>query len=179
MLLRQLVEGADILEDRTVHVDAPSLSADVDPPKVERIVENLLSNAVKHTPPGTPVWASVKAAEDGVLISVEDAGAGIPEELREVVFEPFRQGRETIAHAPGMGVGLALVARFAELHGGRAWVEERVGGGAAFRVFLHGTERRPSGPLPDSNGVLTEPLRPAAVPAEGRAAARAAAAEPD
>ncbi|TMK89810.1 MAG: hypothetical protein E6G43_08680, partial [Actinobacteria bacterium] len=39
-------------------------------------------------------------------------------------------------HSPGVGVGLTLVRRFAELHGGRAWVEERAGGGASFRVFL-------------------------------------------
>src|SRR5205085_7453426 len=138
--VRQLVEGSEILEARTVHVDAPPLEAEIDPSKVERIVENLLSNAVRHTPPGTPVWVSVRAKQepegDGVLISVEDAGPGIPEELREIVFEPFRQGEDTVTYSPGMGLGLSLVARFAELHGGRAWVEERTGGGAAFRVFL-------------------------------------------
>ncbi|HEV2685908.1 MAG TPA: ATP-binding protein, partial [Actinomycetota bacterium] len=46
----------------------------------------------------------------------------------------------TSAHAPGVGIGLSLVARFADRHGGRAWVEDRDGGGACFRVFL------PSGP---------------------------------
>jgi two-component system OmpR family sensor kinase len=56
--------------------------------------------------------------------------------VREQVFEPFLQGPESPDHAPGVGVGLALVARFAELMGGRAWVEERPGGGASFRVHL-------------------------------------------
>ncbi len=46
------------------------------------------------------------------------------------------QGSTTAIHAPGVGIGLTLVARFAELHGGRAWAEEREGGGASFRVFL-------------------------------------------
>ena len=140
--VRQLVEGSEILEARTVHVDAPPLEAEIDPSKVERIVENLLSNAVRHTPPGTPVWVSVRAKQepegDGVLISVEDAGPGIPEELREIVFEPFRQGEDTVTYSPGMGLGLSLVARFAELHGGRAWVEERPGGGASFHVTIPG-----------------------------------------
>jgi signal transduction histidine kinase len=73
------------------------------------------------------------------LITVEDEGPGMPRELHEAVFEPFRQGPSPSSHSPGAGVGLALVARFAELHGGRAWVEDRKGGGASFRVFLLGS----------------------------------------
>jgi len=60
----------------------------------------------------------------------------VPEELRTEIFEAFRQGPTASSHAPGTGIGLSLVARFAELHGGRAWVQERDGGGASFRVFL-------------------------------------------
>ena len=47
-------------------------------------------NAVRHTEPGTPVWVRVEAKADGVLLSVEDAGPGVPEDLRTGVFEPFR-----------------------------------------------------------------------------------------
>ena len=65
------------------------------------------------------------------------AGPGVPDDLRAAVFEPFRQAPGSAAeHSPGVGVGLSLVLRFAELHGGRAWLEERPGGGASFRVFL-------------------------------------------
>jgi signal transduction histidine kinase len=78
-----------------------------------------------------------------VLIVVEDDGEGVPEEMRQAIFEPFRQGTSAVSHAPGTGIGLSLVARFSELHGGRAWVQEREGGGASFRVFL------PDGP-PDA-----------------------------
>jgi len=119
-------------------VDAEPVMAWIDPAKVERIVENLLVNAARHTPDGTPVWLRVTAEADGVLLCVEDAGPGVPPDLRQTVFEPFRQATENRPHAPGVGVGLALVARFAELHGGRAWVEERPGGGASFKVFLPG-----------------------------------------
>jgi signal transduction histidine kinase len=54
------------------------------------------------------------------------------------VFEPFRQLPGASDHAPGVGIGLSLVARFAELHGGRAWAEERAGGGASLHVLLPG-----------------------------------------
>lgn len=69
-----------------------------------------------------------------MVLTVDDEGPGVPEHLKAVIFEPFRRGGES--HAPGTGIGLSLVARFAELHGGRAWVEDRAGGGASFRVLL-------------------------------------------
>jgi signal transduction histidine kinase len=67
---------------------------------------------------------------------VEDDGPGVPPNDREQIFEAFMRGPDAPLHAPGVGVGLSLVRRFAELHGGRAWVEDREGGGASFRVFL-------------------------------------------
>ena len=104
--------------------------------KVERIVENLLGNTVKHTPQTAKMWVRVVPWEGGALIVVEDDGPGVPADEREQIFEPFLQGETASPHASGVGVGLALVARFAELHDGSAWVEERTGGGASFRVFL-------------------------------------------
>jgi signal transduction histidine kinase len=119
-----------------VVVDAPPLRLAVDAPKVERIVENLLVNAARHTPAGTTIWVRLQAQDHGVLLLVEDQGPGIPAQLREQVFQPFQQGRNIADHAPGSGIGLALVAQFASLHGGRAWVQDRPGGGASFQVFL-------------------------------------------
>ncbi|HET7519365.1 MAG TPA: ATP-binding protein [Actinomycetes bacterium] len=121
---------------RRLDVTAEPVVAWVDPAKVERVVENLLANADRHTTPDTPVWVTVARRDGGVLLAVEDAGGGVPRELRSALFEPFRQGPEASAHAPGVGIGLSLVARFAELHGGRAWVQDRPGGGASFRVLL-------------------------------------------
>lgn len=108
-----------------------------DAPKVERIVENLLHNAVRHTPPGTPVWLRVSGTDGGAEIVVEDAGAGIEPGIAANLFEPFTQGEESARAAkPGTGIGLSLVARFTELHGGTVTVRERPGGGASFRVWL-------------------------------------------
>ena len=105
------------------------------------------SRTCSRTPRGTRRRArrsgfASHPVDDGGIILVEDDGAGVEEPLREAIFEPFRQGPDAPSHSPGVGVGLTLVRRFAELHGGRAWVEPRDGGGASFRVFL---PARPAG----------------------------------
>jgi hypothetical protein len=137
-LVEQAVGESEMLEGRDVIVDAEPVTANLDAAKVERIVENLLANAARHTPAGTTVWVRVRADGDGVRVVVEDEGPGVPDHLKEAVFEPFRQGDGGPNPSPGVGVGLSLVARFAELHGGRAWVEDREGPGAAFHVLLPG-----------------------------------------
>jgi two-component system, cell cycle sensor histidine kinase and response regulator CckA len=135
-LVEQVVATSEVAGNRTVEVLAEPVKVPVEPAKIERIVENLVANAVRHTADDCPIWVTVREVEDGALISVEDAGPGVPDELREAIFEPFRQGGSSRPHSPGVGIGLSLVTKFAELHGGRAWVEDREGGGAAFRVFL-------------------------------------------
>jgi signal transduction histidine kinase len=140
-LTRRVVEDAGVNEEHAVVVDAPTVRIAVDAPKVERIMENLAVNAAKHTQTGTTIWVSVQRQRDGVLLLVEDEGPGVPAALREQVFQPFHKGRNIADHAPGSGIGLALVAQFASLHGGRAWVQDRPGGGASFRVFLPDAQR--------------------------------------
>jgi len=137
--LAQLVQAAvlehgEMLRGRDVSVQAAPVFAEVDPPKVERILENLLLNAVRHTPPGSAVEVSVREHEDGADICVADSGPGIPEELRAQVFERFF--RVPGGSGEGSGLGLSLVARLAALHGGRAWVEDSDSGGASVRVRL-------------------------------------------
>ena len=135
-LISLLVWDSEAMAGRQVHVDTRSATAWVDPQMVSRIVENLLTNAARHTPPTCQVWVRVVPEGDAVLIAVEDDGPGIPGEHRETVFRPFEHGPMTSVHNPGVGIGLSLVSRFAELHGGRAWVEDREGGGASFRVLI-------------------------------------------
>jgi PAS domain S-box-containing protein len=135
-LVSRIAEQWQQQSSRALEVAVEPVVARVDPDKVERIVENLLANADRHTTPDTPVWIRATRHHQGVLIVVEDAGAGIPPQLRAALFEPFRQGPDAPPHAPGVGIGLTLVARFAQLHGGRAWVQDRPGGGASFRVLL-------------------------------------------
>jgi signal transduction histidine kinase len=128
---------ADHLSDtRAIALEVKAVEADVDAPKVERIVDNLVANALRHTPDGSDVSVQVGPVDGGALIAVDDRGPGVGDDEREMIFEIFRRGGAGVASARGTGVGLALVAQFAALHGGRAWVEDNPGGGASFRVFL-------------------------------------------
>jgi PAS domain S-box-containing protein len=134
-LAERVVKEADV-GDRPLELEVEPLVAEVDPAKVERILENLLVNAMRHTQEGTPIWLRIRREANGILLMVDDTGPGIPEADREAIFQPFQQGSDAPAHSPGTGIGLSVVARFAEIHGGRAWVEDRPGGGASFRVLL-------------------------------------------
>jgi PAS domain S-box-containing protein len=132
----RFVRDTDALGERRVELDVWPVVAVVDRAMVERIVENLLVNAAKHTPADATVWVRVRPRGAGVELVVEDDGPGVPEAMRDTLFRPFERGPSASPHAPGVGLGLSLVSRFAELHGGRAWVEDRPGGGASFHVLL-------------------------------------------
>jgi PAS domain S-box-containing protein len=133
-LVRRVV-AAQPKDDHPIAVHAPPVVAEVDATKLERIVENLLVNALKHTPSGTDVAVRVEPDGDALLIAVDDRGRGVAERERERVFDLFNRG-DAYENVPGAGIGLAVVAQFAAMHRGRAWVEENPGGGASFRVEL-------------------------------------------
>jgi PAS domain S-box-containing protein len=132
-LIREIVANSDLVAERRLAIDVAPITVQADAAMVERIVENLLGNTVKHAPGDSRIWVRLERTDDGAMLIVEDDGPGVAPEDRERIFEPFRQGAGA---GSGSGVGLALVARFAELHDGRAWVQERLGGGASFRVTL-------------------------------------------
>jgi signal transduction histidine kinase/DNA-binding SARP family transcriptional activator len=127
-------------ETLSPQVHAPSAIVRLDPHKVERIVDELLANAAMHTPHGTPVWVRAHRHNTGLRLAIEDAGPGVPSELRSQMFERFRHGYidRSRTNGSGLGIGLSLVLRLAELHGGTAWVEDRSGGGSSFQVILPG-----------------------------------------
>lgn len=144
-LVRDLVRSSESLNAHPVIVDTEPVVIAADASKLERIVENLLANATRHTPADSAIHIAVKAVDGGAELLVEDDGPGVPSELREAIFQPFNRGNGGGLHAPGVGIGLSLVSKFAELHGGRVWVEERTGGGASFHVYLP-TDATQSGP---------------------------------
>jgi len=132
-------------------VDGPAtLPAQVDAEKCERTLLNLLSNAFKFTPAAGAVSLILKTEGDRAVIQVQDTGPGVALELREAIFEPFRQGESgTDRRFGGTGLGLAIVKEFVGLHGGKVAVADVTGGGALFTVHLPlaapaGTEVRPT-----------------------------------
>jgi signal transduction histidine kinase len=110
--------------------------------RLERVVANLLDNAAKYAGGATAVRVGLDG--ENVRIVVEDAGPGVPEEVRQKIFERFARGTEAGRRTKdrGVGLGLALVAEHVRLHGGTVWVEDRPDGteGAAFVVELPAVE---------------------------------------
>jgi signal transduction histidine kinase len=108
---------------------------------LRRVLDNLLSNAIEHSPQGTVVNVSVAPCDEGIEISVEDQGPGVPPEFRERIFEKF-QRLESRQSVPGSnrGLGLTFCRLAVEAHGGTIWVDTAPSGGAVFRALLPATE---------------------------------------
>ncbi|GAA2565200.1 sensor histidine kinase [Pseudonocardia hydrocarbonoxydans] len=104
--------------------------------RLDRVVANLLDNADRYG--GGPVRVAVLRHGGQARVEVDDAGPGVAEQYREVVFERFARGAEAGRRGGdgGSGLGLALVAQHVRYHGGAVWVEDRPGGGARFVVEL-------------------------------------------
>jgi len=134
-LIDRVLTDLEVPADHPIEREIDPIVAMLDPAKVERIIENLVANAVRHTPAGSTIWIRAREAGDGVRIAIEDNGGGVPAARKRAIFKAFERG-QAYQPSPGTGIGLALVIRFAQLHGGRAWVEDRAGGGASFRVVL-------------------------------------------
>ena len=170
-LANAVVASSGVARTHPVEVSVSCPIVWVDVFKIERILHNLIVNAAKHTPGGTQVWVRIGETADGVLIEVEDAGRGVPHELQTSLFEPFRRGDP---HAPtGAGIGLSIVAKFADLHGGRAWVSDREGGGASFSVLVLPQPpdiARPEPPSEETDAVPRSPRRGRRTPPEVLAA---------
>src|SRR6185295_4833887 len=99
------------------------------------IFTNLLSNAVKYSEPGATVHFAVEWAEQGLSCVVRDQGIGISEDDQQKLFKAFHRG-SNVGMRPGTGLGLLLVKRCAELHGGKVQLHSRMGEGTTVTVRL-------------------------------------------
>jgi signal transduction histidine kinase len=113
--------------------------APFDPARILQVVTNLVSNAIKFTPAGRVV-AKVERIDDDLRFSVRDTGEGIPEDKLEAVFERFRQVATNDRR--GVGLGLYISKCIVQGHGGRIWVESKMGHGSTF-FFTIPIERPP------------------------------------
>ena len=137
-------------EERAVTLDldiAPNVPpALVDADRIHQALANLVANALKFTPPGGRVTLRARRDEvDGwIVLSVSDTGPGIPDEVRDRLFDRFWQASRH--DRTGSGLGLAIVRGIAEAHGGRVEVSSRMGEGATFSLHLRSVAAR----LPDA-----------------------------
>jgi CheY-like chemotaxis protein/anti-sigma regulatory factor (Ser/Thr protein kinase) len=129
---------------------------DADPTRIEQIILNLIGNALKFTPQQGTITVSVAREGADAVLRVSDTGVGMSRELAARVFEPFVQGERPLDRSQGgLGIGLTLVRRLAELHGGSADTDsEGPGRGSVFTVRLPAIEApaaaraRPAPPAP-------------------------------
>ncbi|HEY0554011.1 MAG TPA: response regulator, partial [Thermoanaerobaculia bacterium] len=119
----------------TLDLPAEPLFVDADLTRLSQVVANLLNNAAKYTEPGGDIRLAVTGGESGVTISVLDNGVGIPAPMLPQVFEMFTQVDRSLERSQGgLGIGLTLVKRLVEMHGGT--VEARSGGHGLGSEFL-------------------------------------------
>ena len=159
--ITQIVESAinSMLPDATraglrLDLDAEDIGpASCDPARIHQVMTNLISNSIKFTPTGGRVTIRVGQVDDYVRITVTDTGKGIDPAFLPFVFDPFRQADGSFARAySGLGLGLTVVRRIVELHGGCVSVHsEGEGRGASFAVDL---------PLQSVDGFPTAPPEP-------------------
>ncbi len=102
--------------------------------QIGRVLTNLVGNALRHTPEGGSVWVNASRNHNEVTFSVEDNGAGIPEEYRKRIFDRFVQ----VPGAPqgGAGLGLSIARKIVQAHGGEMTVESQLGKGSTFSFTL-------------------------------------------
>lgn len=131
------LEGLAASSDVQLRVGELAGRALCDADRVEQALVNLIGNAIKFSPEGGVVVVSAVAEEAQVVVSVRDAGPGIPEDQIETVFERFVQVNATDAtEKGGTGLGLTITRSIVERHGGRIWVESVYGKGSVFSFTL-------------------------------------------
>lgn len=120
-----------------IHISRGAERVEADRRKTVIALVELLDNAAKFSPPGEPIWVEARAEGDWIMITVEDKGPGIPDEMRDNMFKPFVQADMTAVRATGgAGLGLAVVAGLVQAQGGRVEVDTVVGEGSAFHIML-------------------------------------------
>ncbi|WLI91330.1 response regulator [Massilia sp. R2A-15] len=144
----------------TVELPADPIMLEVDSTRIVQVLSNLLNNAAKYTPPGGRIAVRAWTEEGQAVVAVSDSGIGIPAEALGTVFDMFTQVRGNIDRAQGgLGIGLSLVRRLAELHGGSvAAASAGRGEGSTFTLRL---------PLGDSGRAAAGAVADADSPASG------------
>ena len=113
----------------------PEIIGDRD--RLNQVVTNLVSNAIRYTPEGGRIEVKVYAVEGAVRVDVRDNGIGIaPDDLGHIFERFYRADHPLVMETTGTGLGLSIVKMFVEMHGGRVWVESKLGEGSTFTFIL-------------------------------------------
>ena len=144
--IRGIVEGAvetarPLIDQRkhqlSISLPKEALWLNADAARLEQVVVNLLTNAAKYTEERGQIWLSVLAEGNECVVRVRDTGVGIAPALLPKIFDLFTQAERSLDRSQGgLGIGLALVHRLTELHGGRVEVQSSLGHGSEFTVRL-------------------------------------------
>ena len=120
-----------------VVTELEKVTMEMDDKRVAQVIDNLLSNAIKFSPRDTTVTVSVRSVENRVVVRVSDQGPGLSSDQQAHVFESFRKGgpRPTAGES-STGLGLFIVKKIIETHGGKVWIESTVNQGATFCFYL-------------------------------------------
>ena len=141
-VLDRAIETVQPLIEERLHVlevlaPAYPIWLQADASRLEQVVVNLLANAAKYTDPGGRIWLSVAQEGQQAVLRVRDTGIGIAADLLPRIFELFTQAEKSLDHSQGgLGIGLCLVQRLVELHGGNVVVTSVLGQGSEFVVRL-------------------------------------------
>lgn len=133
-VVRVLAEEKGIILTTTVEPEVATIYAD--PGRMKQIVYNLLSNAVKFTPSGGRITVTARVTSSEAVVEVSDTGIGISPDDQALIFDEFRQVKSRAPNQEGTGLGLAVVRKLLELHGGRIWVRSAPGEGSCFTFAL-------------------------------------------
>jgi signal transduction histidine kinase len=104
------------------------------------MIGNLLDNAIKYTPENGVVHITVEAEGDQVILRIRDNGIGIPQADQPYLFDKFFRATNLPEDLPGTGLGLSIVKSIVDNHGGRIWVDSKLGEGTIFTVVLQAVE---------------------------------------
>jgi signal transduction histidine kinase len=107
-----------------------------DPKRLEQVVTNLVQNAIKYGWDGGRIYLRARTVDESVIVEIQDYGKGISLSDQSKLFQLYFRSDQSRKHVKGLGIGLALCKQLVEAHGGKLWVESKVGKGSSFKFSL-------------------------------------------
>jgi two-component system NtrC family sensor kinase len=136
--LRGVAESQGIKLDLELEKGLPLVNGD--PVRLRQMIGNLIDNAIKYTPEGGSVNVNAEAEGGQIILRVVDNGPGIPPADQPYLFDKFFRASNIPDDMPGTGLGLSIVKSIVDNHGGRIWVDSKLGEGTTFTVVLLAAE---------------------------------------